>query len=105
MKLLFNLILLAAFAYVAWDFYADYRAAAGTVWQRLLAAGKTSATILWSRFTILTTAMSNSLVWLAGLLGAPGVEDAIKAALQPVYVAGFVVFIAVITELARRRTL
>lgn len=105
MKIFLNLALLAAFAYVAWDFYADYRDAVGSTWQRLLAAGKTTATILWSRFTILVTALSNSLVWLAGLLGAPGVEDAIKAALQPVYVAGFVVVIAIITELARRRTL
>lgn len=105
MKLTFDLVLLASFLYVAWDFYADYRAAAGTVWQRLLASGKESATILWTRFTVLVTALSNSLVWVAGLLGAPGVEDSIKAALQPAYVAGFVVAIAIVTELARRRTL
>jgi hypothetical protein len=104
-KLVLDLILLAALLYVAVDFYRSYCAATGTVWQRLLAAGKSSATILWQRFVIAVAALSNGLVWLADVANAPAVSDAIKAALQPQYVAAFVVAVAIITELARRRTL
>ena len=52
MTLVLNLVLVAALVYVAIDFVRSFRAASGTVWQRLLATGRQSATILWQRFTI-----------------------------------------------------
>ena len=105
MNVILNLILLAALLYVVVDFLRSFRAAAGTVWQRLLATGKQSATILWQRFTIAVVSFADAIVWLADLLNAPGVAEPIKSVLQPQYVAAFVMAVAIISELARRRTL
>ena len=105
MNVVLNLVLLAALAYVVIDFIRSYRAAVGTVWQRLLATGRESATILWQRFTIALASLADAVVWLAELLNAPGVAEPIKSVLQPQYVAALMVTIAVVGELARRRTL
>jgi hypothetical protein len=105
MHLVVNLVVFAAFAYVVVDFVRSYKAASGTVWQRLLATGRHSATILWQRCTIALAGFADALVWLADLLQAPGVAEPIKSVLQPQYVAVFVVAVAVVGELARRRTL
>jgi hypothetical protein len=105
MTTILDLILLAAFIYVAVDFVRRYHAATGTVWQRLLATSRQSATILWQRFTIALAAFADALIWFADLLNAPGVADAIRSVLQPQYVAVFVVVLAIVSELARRRTL
>jgi hypothetical protein len=105
MTLVLNLVLVAALVYVAVDFVRSFRAASGTVWQRLLATGRQSATILWQRFTIALAAFTDALLWLAELLNAPGVVEPIKSVLQPQYVAVFVVAVAIVSELARRRTL
>src|SRR5262245_14910368 len=105
MTLILNLVLVAALGYVAIDFLRSFRAAAGTVSQRLLATGRQSATILWQRFTMALAAFTDALLWLAELLNAPGVAEPIKSVLQPQYVAVFVVAVAVVSELARRRTL
>src|SRR5215470_263606 len=105
MTIVLNLILFAALVYVVIDFIRSFRAAAGTLWQRLLATGRESATILWQRFTIALASLADAVVWLAELLNAPGVAEPIKSVLQPQYVAAFMVAVAVIGELARRRTL
>ena len=105
MTIVLNLILFAALVYVVIDFIRSFRAAAGTLWQRLLATGRESATILWQRFTIALAAFTDALLWLAELLNAPGVAEPIKSVLEPQYVAVFVVAVAIVGELARRRTL
>ena len=105
MHAIIDLFLLAALIYVVLDFVRCYRAATGTIWQRLLATGRHSATILWQRFTIALAGFADALVWLADLLNAPGVAEPIKSVLQPQYVAVFVVTVAIVGELARRRTL
>jgi hypothetical protein len=105
MHLVIDLVLFAALVYVVVDFIRAYKSASGTVWQRLLATGRHSATILWQRFTIALAGFADALVWLADLLQAPGVAEPIKSVLQPQYVAVFVVAVAVVGELARRRTL
>jgi len=105
MTIALDLILLAALIYVVADFLRSYWTATGNVWQRLLAAGRQSATILWQRFTIALAALADVLVWLADLFNAPGVAEPIKSVLQPQYVAVFVVAVAIVGELARRRTL
>ena len=105
MHAIIDLILFAALVYVVVDFVRAYRAASGTLWQRLLATSRHSATILWQRFTIALAAFADALVWLAELLNAPGVAEPIKSMLQPQYVAALMVAIAIVGELARRRTL
>jgi hypothetical protein len=59
--LIWDLLLLAALGYIVVDAVISYRAAVGTVWQRLLAAGKDSATVLWARFTVCVAAVANGL--------------------------------------------
>ena len=105
MHLVIDVLVIAALVYVVIDAVISYRAAAGTVWQRLLAVGKESATVLWSRFVVLVAGLTDGLVWLADLIGQPSVASAIQAYLKPSYVAGIMVAVAAITELARRRTL
>ena len=105
MRLVIDVLIVLAVVYVVIDAVVSYRAAAGTVWQKLLAVGKESATVLWSRFTILVAGATDGLVWLADLAGQPAVAGAIQSYLKPSYVAGLMIAVAVITELARRRTL
>jgi len=105
MTIALDLILAATLLYVVIDFVRSYCAAVGSTWQRMLAAGRHSATILWQRFTIALAALADVLVWLADLLDAPAVAEPIKSVLQPQYVAVFVVAVAIVGELARRRTL
>jgi hypothetical protein len=102
---LIDAVLLAFLAYIVFEAVKDYRAAAGSVWQRVLAAGKASATIAWARFTVIVAALANSLVWLADVVNAPTVATAIETYLKPSVVAGIMVTVALITEMARRRTL
>ena len=105
MHLVIDLVLLAALVYVVVDFVRAYRTASGTLWQRLLATGRHSATILWQRFTIALAGFADAVVWLADLLQAPGVAEPVRSVLAPQYVAVFVVAVAIVGELARRRTL
>lgn len=78
---------------------------AATTWGKLLDVGKNSATILWQRFVILVTGFTGALSWLADWLNAPGVASAIQDILKPQWVGIFILASAVITEIARRRTL
>jgi hypothetical protein len=103
--LVWNCLLVAALAYIIIDAVISYRAAVGTVWQRLLAAGKESATILWARFTVVVGVVVNGLVWMADVLHAPEVANAIQTYGGPKAAAAVLIVVAVITEMARRRTL
>jgi hypothetical protein len=105
MHLVIDLVLFAALVYVVVDFIRAYKSASGTLWQRLLATGRHSATILWQRFTIALAGFADAVVWLADLLQAPGVAEPVRSVLAPQYVAVFVVAVAIVGELARRRTL
>jgi hypothetical protein len=102
---LIDVILLAFLVYFIFDAVRGYHSAAGSIWQRMLAAGKSSATIVWARFTVMVAAFVNCLVWLADVVNAPTVATAITTYLKPSVVAGIMVTVALITELARRRTL
>jgi hypothetical protein len=102
---LFDIAVTAALIYLIVDAVISYRSAVGTVWQRVLAAGKQSATILWARFTIAVAALANGLIWLADLLNAPNVANAIQQFMGPKTVAAIMVTVAFVSELARRRTL
>lgn len=99
-----NVILAALLGFYAYEFYVGYKAATGTTWQRVLAGARGSATILWARFTQAVTAVVTIFVSMADLLNAPQVGQAIQQYVQPKYVAAVFVGIAIITEVARRRT-
>ena len=105
LQLAIDLIVLAFLAYVIVDTVRAFVSAAGTVWQKLWAAARHSATVLWARFVLVVGAGVDALVWIADFLGSPAVAAAIQQYLSPQVVAGIMIAIAVITELARRRTL
>ena len=88
------------------DFIHEVVGAKGaTLWQRLIAAGKGSITITWARFCAVVACLSGSLGDIADYFNAPGVGDNIRALLQPQTVAIVSLIAALITEIARRRTL
>ncbi len=105
MKTAITLLVLAIVCYVAADFFHGYRQAGGSLWMRLVAAGKGSATILWARLMLVIGGLADLAVEAAGWLDAPGVSDAVKSMLQPQYVGAFIVAVALVSEFARRRTL
>lgn len=106
MSLIFSLLPVAILAYVVYDFVKEYAAASGaTTWDRLLAAGKGSATILLGRLTAFGAVVVTVLVESADWLGAPGIADTIKAQLTPQMAAVFAIALPFLFEFARRRTL
>lgn len=105
MLVFIDFIIAALVVYFVYDFVASYRASVGTVWERLLATGKQSATILWARFVVIVSGASGGLALLAEYLNAPGVSDAIKSVVQPQYVIILLIAIPLISEFARKRTL
>lgn len=100
-----GLVFLAVIGYYAYLMVPAYRAATGTTWQKLLAAGESSATKLWSRIVQIFAAILGVVASCADFLNAPQVADAIHQYLKPEYVAGAFVVIMAITTLARNRTL
>lgn len=104
-SIVFAIALAGVAGFFIWEFVSDYSAAAGSAWERLLAAGKGSATIVWSRFSAIVAALAGTLSGLADWLNAPGVGEAIQSYLKPEWVALYVLGVALIAELARRRTL
>lgn len=103
-----NIILIVAaagLAYMAYRVYENYRAATGTVAQRLLASTKNSATVMWG---YIVTAGGMLLAWSeagASLLNAPEVHDWLVAHMKPEHVGIAISVIGAITVLARLRSL
>ena|SRR5690349_18417867 len=96
--------ILAACAY--W-FVRSFRAATGTTWQRLLAASKDSATILWS---YIVGAVGTLITWsstAADALNLPEVNSFLTTyvAPYPKALGAIVAGIALVTIVARLRTL
>jgi NADPH-dependent ferric siderophore reductase len=100
-----SLVVAAIAAYFAFDFVRSYKTTVGSIWARSVAATKSSATILWARFSVVVTAAVGGLAYLADLVNAPQVATAITTYLKPSVVAAIMVASAVLTEWARRRTL
>ncbi len=73
--------------------------------QRIKACFRYSLTILWARIVALTGLLLAFSDPLLDLFSAPGVKDQVQAILDPKYVPFYVIVIAVVTELARRRSL
>lgn len=105
MKLAITLALAAFVAYVVYVVVSSYVKSTGSPWQRLLATAQQSATILWAKFTAAVAVMAAGLDYIADYIGAPEIQELIKSAMKPTYVAGFVVFVALVTIWARKRTL
>lgn len=99
------LLLLVLAAYVSYVVVSSYLSTSGTWWERLLAASQNSATILWSKFVMLIGFATAGMDSVADLLGMPEVKDVIQSAMKPQYVALFVVVVAAVTILARKRTM
>lgn len=93
-------------AYFIYNIYRLYRDATGTVWQRFLAAGRESATMLWSKFIIILAGIVANLDYMADLIGQPGMKEYIdQLAGNPRTVAIVMLVISVVTMTARARTL
>jgi hypothetical protein len=82
-----------------------YRAAQGTVWQRLLAAGEGSATILWQYLVIAAGALLDWSVRAADALNQPDVANFIQTNISATTAAKIIAVIGFITILARLRSL
>lgn len=106
-------IALALTAVVIFDFIRSYQASTNTGCARLLDAGRGSATILWSQigFAIaaVVAALDQVMDWICQIAGTPGADDAIKSAIQqivtPTSAAIALAVYALITAIARMRTL
>jgi hypothetical protein len=75
------------------------------MWERIKAWFKHSATILWARILGLGGFVFAALDATANLFELPGIRENIQLLLDPKYVPYYIIAIALVTELARRRTL
>ena len=103
-----TIVLVAALAvsiFVVYRVVVNYRTAEGSVWERLIAAAKNSATVLWQYVVIAGGTLLGWSVQLADALNMPEVRSAIQDNLRPEYVGVALVGIAIITVIARLRTL
>jgi hypothetical protein len=105
-RLFIDLLILGILLAFGWHMVRQYRKATGSTWERLLSAGKESATILWGKFCILLSGLIASLDSLADLLNMPELKTYIEMALgNPKAVAGVMLALSVVTIYARKRTL
>ena len=99
-----NVFMFSVAGYVVWTFSREYKEAQGTMWERALEASRDSATILWSKLLIVGSVFVNGVAYLASALDAGTVEQ-IKVYLPVEYVTGFLVLVAIVTIVARLRSL
>jgi hypothetical protein len=64
-----------------------------------------SVTILWARLVAVIGLLLAFSDQLLDLFSMPGIKDQVQAVLDPKYVPFYLIAIAVVTELARRRSL
>lgn len=105
MLLLYYFVLLALVNYIVYSFCIEYKRAQGQGLARVFAATRHSATILWARFVSLVGAFAGLLAGAAEYFNMPEVRDAITKVMRPEYIAVFLIFVAVVTEWARKRRL
>ena len=105
-RLLTDLFFLGLLIVVGWHLALAYRKATGSTWERLLCAGRESATILWGKFCLLLSGLVASLDSLADLLNVPELKTWIETALgNPKAVAAIMLVLSAVSIYARRRTL
>lgn len=106
MKHIIEIALLLIAAYYIGLVYFQYRKTTGTFWERIIPAAGNSATMLWGKFVLVLSAIVSQLNNIADLLGQPEIKDYIQATLgNPKSVATVMALIAIITMIARTRTL
>lgn len=106
MKMTILLFFAAILAYIAYTVAQAWRSnTAGSTWERILATASSSSTILWQKFVALIAIVTAGFDYLADVLGMPDVKETIQSMMNPKYVAGFVLAVAIVTIFARRRTL
>jgi hypothetical protein len=105
-RILIDLFFLGLLIVVGWHMVIQYRKATGSTWERLLAAGKESATILWGKFCMLLSGLIASLDSFADLINMPELKTYIEMALgNPKVVAGVMLALSAVSIYARKRTL
>lgn len=102
--LVITLTLLGRVVYLMWSGYRN-APAGSSAWERWLAAGRDSATILWANFITVVSGLIAGVVGLADLAGAPGVSAVIQQYLDPQWVGLGLIVLALVAEYARKRTL
>jgi hypothetical protein len=105
MQIIFAILFVAMLSYAGWTIYTEYSASKETGFHRWIDAAEGSATILWSKFVMIVTALAGLLAEGADYFNAPGVGDAIKAVMKPEYVMAGMILISLVTVWARKRTL
>jgi hypothetical protein len=104
-KIMFLALLAAALGYGLYRAIAVYRMSDGSPWDKLLATAKNSATVLWQYIVAGGGIAMLYLGQAAELLNMPEMRTFIQEKLQPEYVGSALLAIAVITIVARLRTL
>ena len=97
--------LFVAVAWQAYETYTSYRDAMGSRWERLKIAFDKSASIFWARMNALSVGAVTAVTEVSGWVGAPGVKEAILPYLTPEFMVGYLLFVAIGAEFARRRSL
>jgi hypothetical protein len=105
MKSLMTLLFIAILAWSAWQFYAGYAAAVGTLWERIKAAFQFSTTIVWAFAVRTIDALAGSVDGIAGWTNMPEVQAVVQRFLTPEAAMVMMLVIAVVSEIARRRSL
>lgn len=75
------------------------------MWEKIKAWFKHSVTIVWARLVGLGGLLIAALGTIADLFELPGIKESIQALLDPRHVPYYIIAFALVTELARRRTL
>ena len=71
------------------------------MWEKLKVSFRHSLTILWARLLALGGLL---LAASESILGDPSIDAAVRSLLKPGYIPYYMIAIALITELCRRRT-
>ena len=86
--------------------YMRYRSGVGTQWERLIAAASNSATMLWSKFVLVLSAVVSQLDNVADFLGQPEMKGYIQTLIgNPKIIATVMALIAIVSMMSRARTL
>lgn len=104
-RLAFALACFGGVAWLAYDALSIYLTASGTRFTRFLVAFKGSITVAWARFSVVVGLIVAGLVQLAAFAQLPEVGQAIQAYCTPTTAALLVAVVAIVSEIARSRTL
>lgn len=98
------ILFLGVAAWLGAEFVKDFASAKGSLWDRLLAAGKDSATWLAARVLAILGSLAGLGENVGDYLGDPAISAAVRGLLSPEIVPYYALFAAVTFALARRRT-